>query len=42
MPYRAEIDPDFDRDYDRTDRDTVPQSEPQMDTDGHRSEKLSV
>jgi len=33
---------DFDFDNDRTDWDTVPQSEPQMDTDGHRSEKLSV
>ncbi len=36
------IDPfDFDRDNDRTDRDTVPQSEPQME-DGHRSENYRV
>ena len=43
VPTRAGIDfdPDFDFDFDndRTDRATVPQSEPQMDTDGHRSEK---
>ncbi|MDD8045551.1 MAG: hypothetical protein PHF14_03705 [Verrucomicrobiota bacterium] len=34
----TDTDPDFDFDFDndRTDWDTVPQSEPQMDTDGHR------
>ena len=45
MPNRTGIDsdfdpdPDFDFDFgnDLTDRDTVPRSEPQMDTDGHRS-----
>ncbi|MDD8043620.1 MAG: hypothetical protein PHC78_07625 [Verrucomicrobiota bacterium] len=37
-----DFDFDFDFDNDRTDWDTVPQSEPQMDTDGHRSEKTSV
>ncbi|MGI6300197.1 MAG: hypothetical protein ACOX52_03935 [Verrucomicrobiota bacterium] len=44
IDFDFDFDPDFDFDFgnDLTDRDTVPRSEPQMDTDGHRWTQISI